>query len=112
MGKEVSKKLQDGATGTGNGTVFDVEGAEAIHVEVWHSAGSFVATITFETSLDQSNWNPIGLTQKSDNSTVATTATAGGAFFGDIRGVKFFRARISAYTSGTLQVMAGIYTVQ
>lgn len=68
--------------------------------------GTFSATVSFEQSVDGSNWSAWYLTPNSGGSTVATTTAA---FFGSatMLGVTYVRARVSAYTSGGATV--GIY---
>lgn len=62
-------------------------------------AGAFVATITFEASNDNVNWVPAALTPVGGGAAV-TSVTAAGLWEG-VCPYRFFRGRISAYTSGT-----------
>lgn len=94
--------MQNAAGATGNGTVFDAKG-NGYNVLVAQVTGTFVGTVTFECSLDGTNWlalQGVNLTSGS----AATTATAGSIFRFDIGGVRYVRARVSAYTSGAITV--------
>lgn len=98
--------LQNAATATGNGVAMDISGYKNLALVV---TGTFVGTVTFEVSIDGTNY--VGLAMRdSDGATEAyvLTATAPGGFFSNlIGGYQFFRARISAYTSGSITVVAG-----
>lgn len=96
--------LQNAAGATGNGTALAVLGYPLAAVQI---TGTFVATVTFEITTDQSE-------TQTDNTWVAveaidaatgakaTTATTPGIYLVPCAGAYFVRARISAYTSGTL----------
>lgn len=90
--------LQNAATGTGNGTVLTTTGYGTAIIQV---TGTFVATITFEGTADGSNYQSISATQIG-TSTIATTATTTGIFRLSVSGITSIRARISAYTSGSV----------
>lgn len=62
--------------------------------------GTFSATITFEASVDGTNYVAFNMTP-SNSGTDASTATAAGAFTKATGGYSAFRARCSAYTSGS-----------
>lgn len=67
--------------------------------------GTWSATITFEVTVDGTNWvsyelNPTADMQGTSGSLSATTA-ANGVWVGPSFGLAGFRARVSAYTSGT-----------
>jgi len=98
-------KLQDAAAATGNGTALSMAGRTST---VFQISGTFSGTITFEGSMDGTNW--IGVACANLNSTTrarALTATAAGLFqFQSVKGLLKFRARISAYSSGTITVIA------
>ena len=93
--------LQDAAEATGNGYIFDVGGKASLTLQV---TGTFSGTVTFEASLDGSNWVSRSGIDGSGNK--ATTATTTGIYQFNIDGIKYFRARISAYTSGSITVIA------
>jgi hypothetical protein len=102
--------MQDAATATGNGTSLIVgvssaaPGANlgAVGVQI---IGTFSATITFEATTDGTNWTSIMATELADDSR-ATTATAAGHYTILYGSAIRIRARISAYTSGTVTVKA------
>ena len=94
-------KLQDAAAATGNGAALNVAGSARLGVQV---SGTFVATVTFETLIDGTNWvatavNPVG------GGAAVTTATAPGLFTVSIGGLAQFRARVT-WTSGAVTVDA------
>lgn len=64
-------------------------------------AGTFTATVTFEATVDGANWVALNLTP-SNSATPASTATAVGVWSGNVGGYSQVRARVSAYTSGTV----------
>jgi hypothetical protein len=99
--------LQAAAVATGNGTVIDVRGIDVLAVDI---TGTFVGTVTFEGSLDSTtgsdgNFFAVGLKTMADGAAV-TSATAAGAFKlpVDAGALAYFRARVSAWTSGTITV--------
>lgn len=99
-------------TATSTATLFtqDMLGYESISVQVT-SAGS-TCTITYETSDDNTNWlstTGIVSTAAGSNSTIfsATTTTAVLTVFPK-RG-RYFRARVSTYTSGTVTVAGTLH---
>ncbi len=94
--------LQNAATATGNGTVLNVLGMSTVAVTI---TGITTATITFEVSEDGTNWASVNAIQSGTN-TVATTATSNGDYVASCAGFQSFRARISAYTSGTITATA------
>lgn len=90
--------MQNAATATGNGTLLTVTGYGTALVYV---TGTFVATITFEGTADGTNFHAINATQVGA-STIATTATTTGLYRLSVAGLTSIRARISAYTSGSV----------
>lgn len=102
MGDTGRVTLQNAAAATGNGAVMNVDGFRAVYVQI---TGTFVGTVTFETSLDGTNWVATGLAAVGTG-TVATAPTAPGAWWLTPNGVNLFRARVSAWTSGTITVLA------
>lgn len=62
--------------------------------------GAMSATITFEASVDGTNYVAFNMTP-SNSGTDASTATAAGAFTKATGGYSAFRARCSAYSSGS-----------
>lgn len=102
--------MQDAATATGNGTSLIVgvssaaPGANlgAVGIQI---TGTFSATVTFEATTDGTNWTAVMATNLNDD-VRATTATAAGHYTILYGSAIRIRARISAYTSGTVTVKA------
>lgn len=101
-------KLHDGATATGNGKVLpcltpDGGAVVAIGVQI---AGMTDGEITFEGTIDGTNW--IGVLAEDMNSNVDKQifASYDGLFRVLVYPVAAFRARISDYNSGTITVTA------
>jgi cytoskeletal protein CcmA (bactofilin family) len=92
--------LQNAATVNGNGTNFDVSGYG--HATL-HVSGTFSATITFQGSVDGTNFTAIPASARSTG-LYATTTTTTGFFDVDCRGLKAIRAVISGYASGSVTV--------
>jgi hypothetical protein len=90
--------MQNAATATGNGTAVFVRFYGGAQIQV---SGTFSATVTFEHSLDNSNWTLISGFDLSAR-TYASSATAAGAWFFTTPGSEYIRARISAYVSGSV----------
>lgn len=101
------KVLHSGATATGNGEILELNSEfGGLSVQI---SGITSATITFEGTVD-GNW----VEQRAVNKTtgkVATTATADGIYLFDVVGIRKFRARISAYVSGTIKATANAVLV-
>lgn len=97
--------LQSAATATGNGTALLLDRYTHVAVQV---AGTFSATVTFEVTVDGANWVSAACLDVSDvNRTHKATTNAAGVFtFDEFVGVVGLRARISAYTSGAVTVVA------
>lgn len=98
----VSGTLQNAATATGNGTPLPVLGLSSVAATV---TGITTATITWEATEDNTNWSSVNAVQSGTN-TIGTTATANGDYVLSCAGFQQVRARISAYTSGTITVTA------
>lgn len=79
-------------------TLANLRGAGAVSVQL---AGTFTATVTFEVSNDGTNWVEVELTTPA-GAAPATTATTAGIYCGPVAGHFKFRARCSAYTSGSI----------
>lgn len=97
--------LQSAAVATGNGTPVDVAGAQGLVVEV---SGTFVATVTFEGTIDDSSWFVVNMLPLGATQTAVTTATAVGQWTPQhaTLALSQFRARVSAWTSGSVTVKA------
>jgi len=93
--------LQNAATATGNGTALSLAGKTYAVVQV---SGTFSATITWEMTVDGANWSAIapadlGSTTRARELTTTVPKTV---LFDALGGVSAIRARISAYTSGSV----------
>lgn len=98
---QVSVTFHSGATGTADGTSLDVTLFNNIGVQV---SGTFVGTVSFEGRMeDASNWEIIRCINTASGLVVTATTTTGLVQCPN-PGVKIFRARVSAYTSGTIVV--------
>lgn len=93
--------MQNAAAATGNGTSLNVSG---FAVAILSVTGTFVGTLTFEVSTDDSTWVAILAHQVGVAGALGTTATTTGDFRVNVAGYKSIRARISAYTSGSITV--------
>ena len=69
-------------------------------------AGTFTGTVTFESTVDGTNWVATGAYPISGSGTAATTATAVGIWRVPAAALSAVRARCSAFTSGTIEVKA------
>lgn len=111
-GVAITKTLQSAAVATGNGTAIVCTDASvgACKYLALQVVGITTATITFEATIDGSNWIAIQFTNL-NSGTAATTATADGLYRADVTGLAQVRARISAWTAGTITV-SGILAAQ
>ncbi len=96
----VSTTMQSAAAATGNGTAASTAGYASIGVQV---VISDTATVSFEATVDGSNWVAVTCVLSSDLST-ASSATASGLYQCNVSGYNSFRARISSYGAGTVDV--------
>ena len=92
--------MQTAATATGNGASLNVSQAS---VAVLTTSGTFVGTVTYEATVDNSNWKTLTC-YTIGSTTGVTTATAGAAVRCNVAGWAAVRGRISAYTSGSITV--------
>lgn len=98
--KEHRMNMQTGAAATGNGTALCCTGHTTASMQV---SGTFVGTITFEATIDGSTWVSVLVTNLTSGGTAVNTAAAG-IFRVSCAGLAEIRARISAYTSGSITV--------
>ena len=73
--------------------------------------GITTATVTFQGTIDGTNWVDIGFTDMADNSTVATTATADGIYKCSVAGLLQVRANLTAWTTGTITVTGNVASI-
>lgn len=92
---------QVAAVATGNGTPMPMSGARRASFDV---VGITTATITWEGSIDGTNYRGVSLVSQAGAR--AATATADGIYMlpPEFPPLKFLRARISAWTAGTINV--------
>jgi hypothetical protein len=98
--------LQNAANATDNGVPLPCTAPnDGYETAVLQVTGTFSGTVTFEATLDGTNWIAVqGINLNSGAATSSTTSA--GLFRFDIRGLFQLRARISAYTSGNITVRA------
>lgn len=92
--------LQTAAVATGNGTALTVRGYGGAIIQV---TGTFSATLIVEGTVDGTNWVTLRVMNVSDGSFV-TSVTATGVYAIATAGIETIRARVSAYTSGSVTV--------
>lgn len=102
--------MQSAAVATGAGTAMDVLTSGDGSMSTWAAQvkGITTATITWQCTIDGTNWVNMQMTNVTSG-TAAATATADGIFRGTVIGVKQVRANITAYTSGTINI-TGVVT--
>ena len=107
MPTPVSQKvtMQNAAAATGNGTALIVADRASVTLQI---TGTFVGTITIEGTVDDTNWVALACMNLNTRA-VATTATAPAILNTLAAGLSQIRARVSAFTSGTITV-TGIAT--
>ena len=96
------KVLQSAAVATGNGNAVSVGGMSKIAIQV---VGITVATVTFEATIDGTNWVSLSGLNVASAAAISTLA-ADGIFSATVSGLTSVRARISAWTSGTITATA------
>ena len=96
--------MQNAATATGAGTSILMAGYNRAMFQV---SGTFAATITFQATVDGTNYVTYALSDLSTSArTHSTTQTTAGIFIADdASGVTAIRANITAYTSGSITVV-------
>lgn len=97
--------LQSAAVATGNGTAVSVGGGTdgGFTVLGLQVVGITTATITVEGTIDGTNWVAL-MVENLNSGAKATTITANGIYRLVCSGLCQVRARISAWTSGTIYV--------
>jgi hypothetical protein len=101
-GHTYSVVCQSAATATGNGTAIDVGGLSTVSFQV---TGTFSATLTFESSVDGATWSAMTVRNQATGSD-GTTATSAGIYLANAAALSKVRARVSAYASGSVTVLA------
>lgn len=97
--------MQDAAVATGAGTALDVSlvPGGAFTVAAFQIVGITTATITFQATIDGTNWVAVQA-ENLANGTSATTATADGIYRLTTLGLAQVRANITSWTTGTIYV--------
>jgi len=96
--------IQNAAAATGNGTILDTFGSNGVLLQI---VGTFVGTVTFNGTVDGTNYVAIRGINKNSGA-VANNATAAGLWFIPLDGEIKFKAEITAYTSGSITVVANL----
>lgn len=93
------------ATGTiaANGASVTTTSLNSISSAAIQITGTWVGTITFEASLDNTVFNVINV-RATNTGTISTTTTANNIFRVSLAGYQFFRLRSTAWTSGTATI--------
>lgn len=94
-----TKVMQDGATGTGNGVTFNVQGLATLCIQLSGTMTSL--TVTFEATADNTNWKAVQVVNLSTGA-LSTTSTAAGLFVVPCASLSQVRARVSTYGSGAV----------
>ena len=100
---------QAGVSATGNITALNgnvalaLNGATGFAIDL---RGTFTATVTFQGTIDGTNWFTVAVIPAGSGVNIAsvTTATAAGAWVGNGNGMVQVRAIATAFTSGTINV--------
>lgn len=109
-GQYLNGIMQTAAVAVGDGTTIECTGATrgAMTVLAMQITGITTATITFEATIDGTNFVAVQATNL-NTGVAATTTTADGLYRMTVLGLVRVRARISAYTTGTITI-TGILT--
>lgn len=101
-GRALRQKVQDAVSATGNGTALTVLDPQtgSYVAGAFQLSGTFTATITFECTVDGTNWVAMECASSADEATVSTTATAAGVWKFTCLGYYQVRARVT-WSSGT-----------
>ena len=101
--------MQSAAVATGNGTAIDCidSSSGAFTVLAMQVTGITTATITFEATIDGTNWVAV-LATNLNTGAEATTATANGIYTIMVAGLPKVRARVSAWTEGAIYVTGSL----
>lgn len=94
-----------GTVGVADATVSaSIEDADTVIIQV---SGTWVGTLTFEGSMDGTNWTTWTLVSGASTNHITATATTStnGLFSHKLCGLSRFRVRFSGYTSGTASIL-------
>ena len=85
----------------GSVVVPTLNGADGAGVQI---TGTWVGTVLFEGSVDGTNFFAMSGVSFISSSTIVTSTTANGSWQFNVSGLQLFRARCSAFTSGTIVI--------
>jgi hypothetical protein len=97
--------ITTGTVGVANATVSaSIDDADTFIIQV---SGTWAGTLTFEGSMDGTNWSVWTVVSSAAIShiTAASTTTTNGLFMHETYGLSRIRVRFSTYTSGTATVL-------
>ena len=97
MYRELKVTFHSAAGATATGTVLNCAGMSSLVVQI---SGSFSATVTWQASVDGTNYIAIQAENMASGA-VATTATAAGLYRLSVAGLRLFRANM-AWVSGSI----------
>jgi hypothetical protein len=104
----VNGTLQNAAAANGNGTPLSLLGMSSIIYTVTQTG--FTGTVNFECTEDNTNWDPLQVTQEGTNTILTAitgaTTTATHLYEGSVAGLQSVRARVSGFSAGTVTVTA------
>ena len=100
VGPGFTRVTSGSLTGSGQSVTLDTRGAGMLTVNI---SGTFVATVVFEYTIDGVNYSAFNM-GRSDGGQESGTSTSGNKYFQNTLGIRGFRVRCSAYTSGTIAV--------
>jgi hypothetical protein len=98
MEYETPYVIQSAVAATGNGVAFPISGYSTLSLAV---TGTFVGTVTFEGQDAAGNWTAIN-GKVLGGFSLATSTTTTGTWEFNVAALQAFRARVSAYTSGSI----------
>jgi hypothetical protein len=103
-----NENLQLAATANGDGSEIVAEGYNSVMLEVLCSTCSGGTQINFEKSFDGTTWNAASFQLIVSPYTIASSTTTSGTTYwrAPVENNERFRARISAYSAGTVTVVA------
>lgn len=98
----IKAQLQTNAVATDTGITFNVAELSKVGLQV---VGITNATVSFEATIDGTNWVALAVTPAAGGAAV-TSVTADGLVIASVSGLLLIRTRVSAWTSGTINVYA------
>lgn len=99
-------RINSGSLAATGSVTINTAGFGTVSVQV---TGTYVGTIAFEGATDQTNFVAVNCTPP-NSATAETTTITTGVWTCTVAGLRMFRARMSAYTSGTAVITLGAAT--